>query len=109
MSLKPVIPRERARRDIEQAIDHYSTTAGDRVALGLIDALERALTTIANNPAMGSPRYAHELDLAGLRSWALKRYPYIIFYAEQEDYVDVWRVLNAKSDLPAWVWIDPPN
>lgn len=103
MSPKPVVPRERADRDIEEAVDHYSSTAGARAAVGFIDALEAAFRHIASHPATGSPRYAHELDLAGLRCWPLKRYPYLIFYVEQESLIDVWRVLHGMRDMPAWL------
>jgi toxin ParE1/3/4 len=54
-------------------------------------------------------RYAHELDLPGLRSWALSRYPYLVFYVERPDHVDVWRVLNSQRDLPAWMQVPDPN
>lgn len=32
MSAKPVVPRERARQDVEEAIDYYLRQAGDRIA-----------------------------------------------------------------------------
>ena len=42
MSGKPVVLRERARRDIDEAVEHYLTEAGEAVALAFIDALEDA-------------------------------------------------------------------
>ena len=78
MKAKPVVPRERARRDVDAAVDYYAGTASRKVALGFIDALEVAYRHIARHPATGSPRYGHELDLPGLRSWPLKRYPHIV-------------------------------
>ena len=105
MTAKPVIPRAAARRDIEDAADYYAVTASERVALGFVEALEGALRHIANHPATGSPRYAHELNLAGLRVWPLRRYPYMVFYVEQESHIDVWRVLHARRDIPAWMQV----
>ena len=58
---------------------------------------------LGRHPATGSPRYAHELNLPGLRSWPLTRYPYLIFYVERPDHVDVWRVLQGQRDIPAWM------
>ncbi len=58
---------------------------------------------IARHPGTGSLRYAHELDLAGLRFWPLRRYPYLVFYFPQPDHIDVWRVLHGARDLPAWL------
>jgi toxin ParE1/3/4 len=103
VSRKPVRLRELARRDVEAAIEYYVHEAGSDVALGFIEALRRAYRTIADHPAAGSPRYAHELALPGLRSHGLKRYPYLVFYVERDDHIDVWRVLHARRDIPAWM------
>ena len=103
MTARPVIPRELANRDIEEALDHYLDQGGAAVVHGFIDALERAYQHLARHPASGSSRHAHELDLHGLRSWPLKRYPYLVFYLERETHIDVWRVLHAERDIPAWM------
>jgi len=103
VSEKPVLPRQLARWDVEAAVDHYIREAESDVALGFIDALQTAYRTVAVHPAAGSPRYAHELTLPGLRSLKLKRYPYFMFYIERDDHIDVWRVLHAQRDIPAWM------
>ncbi len=103
MSVKPVVPRALASRDVDQAIEHYLDEGGERIGLGFIDALEKAYRHIARHPASGSPRYAQELDLPGLRVWPLKRYPHLVFYVERDDHIDVWRVLHSQRDLPAWM------
>lgn len=103
MTSKPVVPRQRARRDVEEAVDYYAREAGERVALGFIDSVEHAFRALARHPAAGSPRYAHELNLAGLRTRPIRRYPYLVFYVERADHIDVWRVLHAKRDVPAWL------
>ena len=101
MKPKPVVPRDRARQDVSEAIEHYVREAGADTAIGFIDRLESAYGTIAAHPAIGSPRYAHELGLPGLRSWQLKTYPWLIFYVELDDRIDIWRVLHAQRDIPA--------
>jgi toxin ParE1/3/4 len=103
VSKKPVRPREAARRDVEAAVDHYISAAGADVALRFIDALQAAYRSIADHPALGSPRYANELGLSGLRTRILRRYPYLIFYVERDDNIDVWRVLHAHRDIPVWM------
>jgi toxin ParE1/3/4 len=100
---KPVIPRELARRDVQEALAHYLANGAETAALGFIDALARAYGHIGRHPAAGSPRYAHELNLPGLRSWLLPRHPYLVFYVERPDHVDVWRVLHGHRDIPAWM------
>lgn len=103
MKLKPVIPRALANRDVDEAISWYLGENATQVALGLVDALEHAYGHIARFPASGSTRYAHELTLPGLRSWPLRNYPYLIFYVERADSIDVWRMLHSQRDIPAWM------
>ena len=103
MSGKPVVLRECARRDIDEAVAHYVTEAGPSVALDFIDALESARRKIGEQPGTGSPRYAHELDIPGLRFRMAGKYPYLIFYVENEGEIDVWRVLQGTRDIPAWL------
>jgi toxin ParE1/3/4 len=103
MKSKPVIPRSEANRDVEAAIEHYLSEDAERAAVGFIAALERAYAHISRHPATGSPRYAHELNLPGLRSWPLTRYPHLVFFVERENHIDVWRVLHGRRDIPAWM------
>lgn len=103
MKPKPIIPREQAKRDVDEAVVYYLNEATEAVALGFIDALEQAYTYIARHPATGSPRYAHELNLPGLRVWPLTHYPHLVFYVEHPDHIDVWRVLHGQRDIPAWM------
>lgn len=103
MKVKPVIPRELANRDVDEALTYYLKEAGDQVSLGFVDALEKAYAYLGRHAPTGSPRYAHELNLPGLRMWPLARYPYLVFYVEHNDHIDVWRVLNSQRDFPAWL------
>jgi len=100
---KPVVPREQANRDVDAGIAFYLNDGARSAALGFIDAVEAAYARISRNPAIGSPRYAHELDLPGVRVWGLNRYPFLVFYVERPDHIDVWRVLHAQRDIPAWL------
>ena len=103
MSGKPVALRDLAHNDIEQAVDHFLTEAGATVALDFIDALEATLQWIGEQPGSGSPRYAHELDIHGLRFLSTGRFVHLIFYVEREAEIDVWRVLHGARDIPAWL------
>ncbi len=108
MSSKPVVQRTLAHRDVEEAISHYqsidhSNGSGSEVALGFVDEMEMGYQHISVNPATGSPRYAHELNLPGLRRWPLSKYPYLIFYVEHEQHIEVWRVLHMAKDIADWM------
>ena len=103
MTAKPVVLRERALRDVDEAVEHYLAEAPAGVALASIDALEEACRGIGEQPASGSPRYARELDLPGLRSWPVRRFPYLVCYVERAAILDVWRVLHTARHIPAWL------
>lgn len=101
--MKAVIPRGLANRDVDAAIAHYLEEGSEQVALRFVDALERAYAHLGRQPAPGSPRYARELNIPGLRSWPLRDFPYLVFYIERADHLDVWRVLHGRRDIPAWL------
>lgn len=103
MSTKTIVQRSLAHSDVEKAVSHYLEVASPATALGLVDALEAAYAHIDRNPATGSPRYAHEINLPGLRAWPLTKYPYLIFYVELDQHIDVWRVLHMATDIPNWL------
>jgi toxin ParE1/3/4 len=91
---------------VEASADDYAEQAGPEVALRFIDALESAYRLIAARPAAGSPLHGQELGLPGLRHRRLKRFPYLVFYVEREDHIDVWRVLHAQRDIPARLQVE---
>jgi toxin ParE1/3/4 len=66
-----------------------------------------AYQSTADFPSAGSPRYGLELELPELPTHMLKRYPYIVFYVERDDHIDLWRVLHAQRDIPQW--LRPPQ
>ena len=103
MTAKPVVPRTLANRDIDNAIAYYLSEGAEQAALGFIDSLEQAYARIARHPASGSPGYAHELNLPGLRFWPLAHYPHLVFYIERPAHIDVWRVLHGRRDIPVWM------
>ena len=103
MTSKTIRLREQARLDAEGALDYYDSEAGGTVAQGFIDMLEKAYHAIGRHPAAGSLKYAYELNLPGLRSWQVKKYPYIIFYVDLPAHIEIWRILHAQRDIAAWM------
>lgn len=89
--------------DVEEILDRYLAEGAEQAAMGFIDAPEQAYAHIGEHPATESSRYAFELDLPRLRFWPLARYPHLVFYAEREDHIDIWRVLYGKRDMPRWM------
>lgn len=74
-----------------------------------IAALEKATQHIQRAPGTGSPRYAVELDLSGLRFWALNKFPFSLFYTEHEDHLWVIRLVHMSRDIPASLQEKPPS
>lgn len=99
--MKRLAPRIAAERDIDEATDYYTDEAGEDVARGFIDALHAAYRAIREHPGTGSPRYADILGVSGLRSRTLGRFPFLVFYVEHDDHIEVRRVLHARRDIPA--------
>ncbi|GHF76108.1 type II toxin-antitoxin system RelE/ParE family toxin [Seohaeicola zhoushanensis] len=100
---RPVVPRRAAGRDVEEIVDYLAREAGLDTALRFIEAFEEACDHISTNPAAGSPRFGWELDRPGLRTWPVKGFGYLAFYAEGRDHIDLWRVLHMARDFPTWV------
>lgn len=98
-----VVLRDFARRDVEDAVDWFRDEVDTETALRFVDSFDAALNHLSKHPRTGSPRYATELELPGLRSWPLDGFPYPVFYVVADDVVDVWRVLHAHRDVPAWL------
>ena len=98
--MKPAFRSALAELDIRSALDFYLAEAAP-VAVRFVDALERATRQIELNPASGSPRYALELGIPGVRYWQLGRFPYALFYIEHADHLDVIRCVHLSRDIPA--------
>jgi toxin ParE1/3/4 len=103
---KPLVRRAQADADVLDAIDYYLTVSA-AAATGFIDSLEAAYLHIRRHPGTGSPRYAHALNIPGLRFWPCGRYPYLVFYLEQTECIEVWRVLHGERDIPRWLREEP--
>lgn len=97
--MKPALRSPQARADIEDALDYYQLEA-PHMAGTFLDALEKAVTHIQRAPGTGSPRYAQELGLSGLRFWGLGKFPYSLFYIEQPDHLWVIRLVHMRRDIP---------
>ncbi len=98
--MKPVVRRAKADEDIRSAIGFYRKKAPS-YAEPLIDAFKEAFRHVSQHPGTGSLRYAHECDLPGLRVWKCSQFPYLVFYIERSDSIDLWRVLHESRDIPS--------
>ncbi len=98
--MKPLVRLLQADLDVEGALAHYAAEA-PHVALSFLDALEKAYLHIQRQPGTGSLRYAHALDIPGLRFWPCQRFPHMVFYVERDENIALVRVLHGSRDIPA--------
>lgn len=103
MSSKRLELLPQAERDLKQATVWYREQGGEALALKWVDAASAALRHIGAHPGSGASRYAHAMNIGGLRFWQVHGFPYLIFYIERDTHVDVWRALHAQRDIPAWM------
>lgn len=99
--MKPVIQRALAQADIVRAFDHYLAEASVDIASALVLEIDASLLAIARFPGAGSPRYASPLSIDNLRFVMVERFPYLIFYIDREDCIEVIRVLHQHRDMPS--------
>lgn len=98
--MKPLVRLLQADQDVEDALAYHAAEA-PHMELRFLDALERAYLHIQRHPGTGSLRYAHALDIPGLRFWACQRFPQMVFYVERDDDIALIRVLHSSRDIPA--------
>ncbi|MDP2955999.1 MAG: type II toxin-antitoxin system RelE/ParE family toxin [Longimicrobiales bacterium] len=100
MKRLPLLVTAVADDDIRQAASFYVAEGSTAVAIAFVEAVERTFLHVRTHPGAGSPRYAHELDIPGLRSWPVAGFPYLVFYRMEAHTLTVWRVLHAERDIP---------
>jgi toxin ParE1/3/4 len=80
---------------------HAEYIARDRpaAALAFIEAVERALTLLADMPEIGAARSFRHSRLEGIRMWAVPQFQnYLIFYRVSAEGIQVLRILHAAQD-----------
>ena len=103
MREKPLVSRVIADQDIDDVVDHYSDAAGADTASKFVGELTEAKCHISEAPRRGSLRYASTLGAPALRHRKVGRFPYLIFYLDHPDRIEIVRVLHAARDIPVWL------
>ncbi|MGH8111743.1 MAG: type II toxin-antitoxin system RelE/ParE family toxin [Rhodanobacteraceae bacterium] len=100
---KPIVLLPRAERDVTDTTDKHRDEGGATRAAPWVQSLSAALQHVGAYAASGSPRYADVLTMPGLRFWRVRRFPCLVFYVDRVAQVDIWRVLHAHRNIPAWL------
>lgn len=94
--MKPVIVHSEAIEELDGAISYYED---QKVGLGLdfLAEVEQALDKIQQNPNLGAVYKA-----TGLRRYVIQRFPFLIFYAELEEFIWVVAIAHGKRRPDYW-------
>ena len=92
--------RASAQADLEAAFNYYFEEANLILAGRFRDEADNAMVHIAEHPGTGSPRHSPAKGKDAIRFWAVKHFPYSIFYIERPSFIDVFRVLHQASNIP---------
>ncbi|OZD43755.1 hypothetical protein CH252_24780 [Rhodococcus sp. 06-1477-1B] len=93
-----VVSSNAADDDLVGAVDFYRQTADAETAAQFVDAVERGIGRIASFPSAGSATAEALTGIPGLRSMAVERFPFHLFYTIDEDAIRVHRVLHERRD-----------
>lgn len=96
--MKALDIKRRALHDIEDARAYYLAEAPHMVA-AFATEVDAALLTLQRQPKAGSPRWGLASKMAGLRTWPLTQFPYMIFYFERSKQLDIVRFMHQASDI----------
>ena len=99
--MKPALLRPQALRDQQSETRHYRKQAGTKVALQLVRATNAALDQLELEPGIGSPAVGKLLQVAGLRTWRVEKFPLLWLYFERAEHLDVVRLLGERQDVAA--------
>jgi toxin ParE1/3/4 len=97
--MKRLRVQHHAMRDLAGARAYYRREAPHMVG-AFASAVDAEFLYLRRNPSTGSPRYGLQIGFTGLRSWAVKKFPYVIFYVQDTDCVAVIRVLHQSTGIP---------
>ncbi|MEK7156162.1 MAG: type II toxin-antitoxin system RelE/ParE family toxin [Patescibacteria group bacterium] len=97
--MKKARPGLDAQADVEKAVLYYTGQSLGAAQL-FIGEYKMTIAAIERMPGTGSPRFAHELGIASLRTRSIHRFPYLIFYFEHSRYIDIVRILHMHRDIP---------
>lgn len=97
--MKAVRIRPQADKDIDDLADYIANDSFD-TAVQFLDASQKAVDLLSEQPGIGSLRYSHLPMLKGLRVFPVADFEkHLIFYIEYSDFVDVLRVLHGARDI----------
>lgn len=97
--MKPAVLRPLALRDQQDEVRYYRKQGGSGLAMKVAKATNEALDQVELEPGIGSPALGKLLDIPGLRTWRVGKFPLLWCYFERGDHLDVVRLLGERQDI----------
>ena len=97
--MKSAILRPQAARDRQAEVRYYRKEAGSAIAVRFVIASNEALDQLELDPGIGSPALGTAIGISGLRSWRVAGFPFLWFYFERDNHLDVVRLLGERQDI----------
>lgn len=94
--MKPVIIHSEAREELDSAIAYYEEQKAG-LGLNFLSEVEEALGKIQQNPNLGE-----SYKVFGLRRYVIQRFPFLIFYAEFQEFIWVVAIAHGKRRPDYW-------
>lgn len=96
---KRIVITPKASLDIDEHFAYIAQSNPD-AALQFFDSVRESFAQLARMPGMGSQYPLKNLRLQDLRKWGVKGFKkYLIFYFEQDESIEILRVLYAGRDI----------
>jgi toxin ParE1/3/4 len=95
--MKEVVLTPSAQAELDGATEWYEVRAGG-IGLKFVSCVDEALQQIGNSPSV-FPRWEHDQRF---RKFVLQRFPYIVFYREFDDRVEVIAVAHGAREPGYW-------
>jgi toxin ParE1/3/4 len=94
--VKPVIIHSEAIEELDGAVSYYED---QKVGLGFdfLAEVEQTLSKIQQNPNLGAV-----YKVTGLRRYVIQRFPFLVFYAELEEFIWVVAIAHGKRRPDYW-------
>jgi toxin ParE1/3/4 len=94
--MKPAVIHVEARAELDEAIAYYESQK-PQLGLDLQTAVEHAIEQIRRNPQLGAL-----YKRTDIRYWVLRRFPYVIYYAELEQVIWVVAIAHGRRRPGYW-------
>ena len=89
---------ESADREIDAQVAYYAEHAGATVAERFYAALKATFQSLLQNPGHGRRFESMHAVLAGVRVWLVHGFPFLVYYREIDEGIEIIHVLHGARD-----------